>query len=427
MSYVPQDSSSNDDGIGARPLLSVIIPTHNRARYALFSVKSLLSIKDPRLQIVVHDTSERPDLENGMQEFSRDERLLYVHRNIRLNLTGNHNAAMQLASGEYVCLIGDDDTILPDAVEAAAWASRNGIDCIAPKIVANYVWPDFKTRWFGSGHAGRVYFRSRFGGTRIVKSDDALQLALGRAAQGTDDLPKIYHGIVKREILEGVRRRTGAYFHGASPDVSGAIAIAVVAPTFLELDYPLTLAGASGGSASGRAAINAHEGALRSTDQTACFADADWPSEIPGFFSVETVWAHAAVTTLMRLAPSRVERFNFLRLYGLCLLRHANWADEIRKSARAYAAKAGVSEARLRLGLASETLAIGIQTASRLARRSLRPTAAGGKTYVANISDISEAQRVAVQRIAESDANLDSLLAATTNHGGSSLGWIIPR
>lgn len=85
-----------------------------------------------------------------------DPRLVYRHAGARLSITDNHNAAMAL-SGEYVCLIGDDDGVNPEIIDAVRWAKANGVDALTPRIVANYCWPDFRTATFGARHASRLY------------------------------------------------------------------------------------------------------------------------------------------------------------------------------------------------------------------------------------------------------------------------------
>ncbi len=315
------------------PLLTIAIPTHNRAKYAIPTIHSLLAIADERIEIIVSDTSTDGELaayiEGEGASILQDSRLKYLRSYARLDMTDNHNTALAAATGEYVCLIGDDDTITADALRAVAWASERGVELIAPNVVANYAWPDFRSRYFGAKHASRMYIVKNFGEVAIRRSSQAIDDALCNAAQGTEGLPKIYHGIVKRTLLERVRERSGAYFHGSSPDVSGAIGLALCSDSFMVIDYPLTIPGASGGSNTGRSAMNTHKGKLGQEAQTKSFEDKGWSLGVPRFFSVETVWAHAALETISRIAPARVSQFNFARLMAVCRVLHPEYADMI--------------------------------------------------------------------------------------------------
>lgn len=385
------------------PLLSIAIPTHNRARYAIPAIRSILAIVDPHLQVVVSDTSTDGELSGFINArcdpFTQDARLKYFQPEERLDMTGNHNAAIAATTGEYVCLIGDDDTIAADALLAAAWARDKGIELIAPNVVANYVWSDFRSRYLGAGHASRLYFAKHIGGAVIRDSAAALSGALRNAAQGTDGLPKIYHGIVKRSLMERIHELSGAYFHGSSPDVSGAIGLALCSKNFVEVNYPLTIPGASGGSNTGRSAMNTHKGKLSQESQTRGFEAGGWSQGVPRFFSVETVWAHAALETIRRIAPHQVASFNFARLIAACRVLHSEYSSEIDQATVEVERIVGSTATMLRTQIRVEMKRYRHERLIRFVKRLSRPTAAGGRTYVAGLDTIAPAPAALVQHL----------------------------
>lgn len=376
------------------PLLSVAIPTHNRAKYAIHSILSLLSIQHDGLEIVVSDTSTDGELAAFMQRDDlpclQDPRLRYSRPSERLDMTGNHNAALSETRGEYVCLIGDDDTITKDALEAAAWALEHGIELIAPNVVANYAWPDFRSRHFGAKHSARLYIAKDMGSASIHECAQALANALRNAAQGTDGLPKIYHGIVKKSLLESLRHRSGSYFHGSSPDVSGAIGLALIAQNFVVTDYPLTIPGASGGSNTGRSAMNKHKGKLGQESQTKAFQDTGWSPGVPRFFSVETVWAHAALETIHHLAPGRVVDFNFARLIAICTVLHPEYREDVDRATAEACRIMNLKNLKFEQQVKVEAGRFRRARWLHVAKRILNPTAAGGRYYVAGLETIAE-------------------------------------
>lgn len=332
--------------------------------------------------------------------FFRDSRLRHFQPQDRLDMTGNHNAAIAAATGEYVCLIGDDDTITADALRAAAWAKDRDIELIAPNVVANYVWPDFRSRYLGAGHASRLYFAKRIGGAATHDSAVALTSALRNAAQGTDGLPKIYHGIVKRSVLERIRELSGAYFHGSSPDVSGAIGLALCSKSFVVADYPLTIPGASGGSNTGRSAMNTHKGQLSQESQTKGFEADGWSQGVPRFFSVETVWAHAALETIRRIAPHQVAAFNFARLIAVCRVLHSEYASEIDQATVEVEHIIGSKATVLREQIRVEMKRYRRERLLRFVKRLSKPTAAGGRTYISGLDTIAAAPDALAQHMA---------------------------
>jgi glycosyltransferase involved in cell wall biosynthesis len=138
------------------PLVSIVIPTHNRAQYAFSCIESLLRINSDTMEVVVSDTSTTDALQSRVESLdlqSYKTTLNYFRPEESLDMTGNHNSAVAAARGKYVCLIGDDDTVTHELIDAAEWADKNNIDCLSPKVVSNYAWPDFRSLSFGTGQA----------------------------------------------------------------------------------------------------------------------------------------------------------------------------------------------------------------------------------------------------------------------------------
>lgn len=376
-------------------ILSIVVPTHNRSQYAIKCIEAVLSIKRQDIEIVVSDTSTDFFLENLLKTnnelFLADSRLVYRKINEPSNLTKNNNEAVSMARGEYVCLIGDDDCISDVAIDAAIWAHQRNVDVVSQTVSCNYAWPDFRSRLARKGHAGKLYVPRQLRQPKIRNASVDLEMALSNAFQGTDQLPRCYHGIVRRSVLDRIRALTGAYFHGSSPDMSGAVSIACLIDSYYEVDIPLTIPGASAGSNSGRSAMNTHKGSLSSETQTSSFQDADWSEGVPKFFSVETVWAHAGLQSLKKLKPELAEGYNYARLLALCETRH-----------REYAKCTATAEAEVKVLLpdSADTLSARIKTEKaaewrrhmwHYLKRGLVPTASGGRKNFRNLSDIAEA------------------------------------
>lgn len=380
-----------ENHLADRPILSVIVPTHNRSQYALSCIAAVLAIEDEGIQLVVSDTSNdgklRHALGDGSVSFLTDSRLKYVKIDEPSSLTKNHNAALAFADGEYVTVIGDDDGITRAALEAARWAADRAVPIVSQKVSANYAWPDFRSRTVGSGHAARLYVPRGAGGARWRVAKDDLQAALKGAFQATDWMPRCYQGVVRRDLLETIYAKTGAYFHGSSPDMSGAVSLACLVDRYLEVDIPLTIPGASSGSNSGRSAMNTHKGALISESQTNDFSEKGWIAGIPKFFSVETVWAHAGLASLANFKPELLPTFDYARLIALCSVRHPEFRAAIDE---AVLELVGVREEN-RLAIEREIRRERLRRARYLLKRAMLPTAANGRKYFGGIVDIMAA------------------------------------
>lgn len=376
------------------PLLSVVIPTHNRHKYAIYAIQSLMAIDDHRLEIIICDTSTDGGLacyfaQNAVA-LSGDMRLKYHRPASLLDMTGNHNAAISLATGTYVCLIGDDDTITVDALAAAEWANNNGIDAIAPSVVANFAWPDFRSRILGAKHAGRLYYSGRINKVKWVDSKMALFSAMKSGAQGTEGLPKVYHGIVRRSLLEKIKQVSGSYFHGSSPDVSGAIGLCLLCQKFIVVDYPLTIPGASGGSNTGRSAMNKHKGRMSQEGQTSAFLINGWSPGIPKFFSVETVWAHAAVETIRKISPKRLGKYNYAKIIAICQVLHGEYREEIQLAVSEIIHELNKDRSQFMRDVSREKAKYIFSRIYLLAKRISSPTAAGGRHFISGLENIAD-------------------------------------
>jgi GT2 family glycosyltransferase len=112
------------------PLLSIAMPTRNRARLFERALTSLLSGTAPVASLVEVTVSDGSDDDATGQVV---ERLLadwpgghrYVHNRPMLPLVDNMNRAAELATGEWVMQLDDDDYLLPGAGSSIVRAIRN--------------------------------------------------------------------------------------------------------------------------------------------------------------------------------------------------------------------------------------------------------------------------------------------------------------
>lgn len=386
-------------------LVSVVVPTHNRSQYAIHCIESLLDIDSELLQVVVHDTSNDECELAQWAGKNLDSRLRYVHWVDRLSMTENHERAMRIATGEYICLIGDDDSVSERIIEVAAFAKSKGIKMITPKVKALYYWPDFRTKMYGAAHAGRVYLSAFNQKIEYMGSLGNLNVALHAACQGTDELPKLYHGLVHHSLIDQLRESNGQVFFGTSPDMSASVALSLLGHEYALIDLPFTMPGGAGGSNSGRSAAGKHKGDLKSDPHIAPFKNLEWPEIIPHFFSVETVWAHAAWTTLNGIGGTeQLKKFNLARLYALCVWGHKDYLSTTRL-ARLAAVEQGYSNVG-RLDVFKELLVVISKHVLSRFKRLLKPSASNGREVLAVVPNVRLARQ-------ELDKNLRDRIKST--------------
>jgi glycosyltransferase involved in cell wall biosynthesis len=308
------------------PLLSIVIPTRNRQEYAISAITSILSISAADLELVVQDNSDSRDLEDYIRSNINDTRLRYNYILTPLSMIDNFNAAVKLTSGKYLCLIGDDDGVNPEIIEATRWAEMNDIDALKPTVRVSYLWPELVDSSIVFRNPNGVLKINPFSG-KVTKPDPEVEMRKVVRSGGfkylETEIPRLYHGIVKRKCLNKVREKTGTFFGGLSPDIFAALAIANFAKNVVSIDYPLTIAGVS------KSAQSAREHAENLEDLHFVRYNRvtyKWADIIPRFFSVQTVWADSTVAALKALGRDDLLRdFNLPLLAAVCVATHPNY------------------------------------------------------------------------------------------------------
>lgn len=97
------------------PLITVAIPTYKRATTLKDTLDSVLTQDDADdVEIIVVDNNpERGDETEQLMATYQDSRLRYYKNEANLGMTGNWNRFYTLAKGEWVCMLHDDDCLLP--------------------------------------------------------------------------------------------------------------------------------------------------------------------------------------------------------------------------------------------------------------------------------------------------------------------------
>lgn len=321
------------------PLVSVIIPTHNRAYYAIPTIRSVLAAS-PDIEVVVCDTSE-VDLISS--EFSSDPdllRLRLVRPNRPMSMVDNFNEAMSAATGDYLVFIGDDDFVSHALVDVANWAARQHVDSVKFSFPVIYYWPDFEHRTRGDVYGGTLHIAPFTGAIGPYDAKKALQDSLHNFGGGVLEMPRAYAGMISRKLAEKICVRYGALFGGVSPDIYSATLISLESEHCVHIDFPVIIPGSSGASAAGQSANGKHVGGLRDNAHIGAFKDLKWDARIPEFYSVLTVWSYSLLKAV-EAAHLAIDKVNFPRLYTKCLIYQRPFAIFTLISLKEYAKSRG--------------------------------------------------------------------------------------
>ena len=100
---------------GTRPLLSVVIPTYNRADYIGLTIESVLQQTYDNIEVIVIDDGSTDNTAAVLEHFAPKVR--YVRQeNAERGASRNHG--LRLASGDYIAFLDSDDLWLPDKAAA---------------------------------------------------------------------------------------------------------------------------------------------------------------------------------------------------------------------------------------------------------------------------------------------------------------------
>jgi glycosyltransferase involved in cell wall biosynthesis/MoaA/NifB/PqqE/SkfB family radical SAM enzyme len=108
MKYNPVEFQRLDKWLGNYPLVSVIIPTHNRPEKLKVAIQSVLDQTYPSIEIIVSCDDGKKEAEAVVQAFN-DSRIKYTEVPVNSGPPVSRNAAFQLAQGDYCAFLDDDD------------------------------------------------------------------------------------------------------------------------------------------------------------------------------------------------------------------------------------------------------------------------------------------------------------------------------
>jgi len=100
------------------PSLSVIVPNYNHSRYLPACLRAIATQSVPADEIIVVDDASTDNSVEVLEGLARQYPSLRVYRNpVNQGFMGTVNRGVDLARGEFVCLPGADDELMPGCFE----------------------------------------------------------------------------------------------------------------------------------------------------------------------------------------------------------------------------------------------------------------------------------------------------------------------
>ena len=98
------------------PLVSVVIPTHERAQLLKRAISSVLAQTYSRLEIIVVDDASRDNTREVVESFG-DSRIRYFQHQTNKGGSAARNTGIRNATGEFIAFLDDDDEWEPEKTE----------------------------------------------------------------------------------------------------------------------------------------------------------------------------------------------------------------------------------------------------------------------------------------------------------------------
>lgn len=98
------------------PKVGVCIPTYNRAGYLREAIDSVLAQSYQDYELLVVDNASTDHTSRVVGSYN-DPRISYHRNESNIGMVGNWNRCLELAKGEYVAILHDDDLWLPRFLE----------------------------------------------------------------------------------------------------------------------------------------------------------------------------------------------------------------------------------------------------------------------------------------------------------------------
>ena len=298
-------------------LISIIIPSRDRAVYLKYSVQTALNIQDENIEIIISDNASTDHTQEIIQGID-DIRLKYFNTNKRISMRANFENALKASSGDYVIFFGDDDGILPLQFKYL----RNILEKHKPDALSwdflTYSWP---IKDYGKKTGGLRFEQRKIYGN-VIKSSKKIYLeTLLNAELDRDNyLPRIYHGCMSRKFLDKLVNDEGLYFCSRSPDLHMSFRAAQNGGNFLRINHPFSINGNSPASTGGGSrSIDIHNKAISKSLEYKSETEMDPIKDVLPLTKSMGFSFLSALETLKHHFPNPPLKVNYTRWYAFCL------------------------------------------------------------------------------------------------------------
>jgi len=113
-----------------QPLVSIIVPCYNGARYLKSCIDSLVKQSYENIEIIVVNDGSTDDSGNIIEECRRSDSRIKAVTKPNGGLPSARNSGIDAATGEFITFVDADDTLTPDAITTMLSKMDNNTDWV---------------------------------------------------------------------------------------------------------------------------------------------------------------------------------------------------------------------------------------------------------------------------------------------------------
>jgi len=297
-------------------LLSIVVPTKNRYTYLKYLIELVASFYTDDIELVINDNSDNNDEIIQYLQGENYSFVKYFYQKEPISMTENSDSAILNSSGKYVCFIGDDDGVTRHIQKCVEWMDVNGIEILKSQLTL-YKWPSFQDPKLSSTVAVANYTSNYW----FVDNSTVLKRIIEDGFDTLSYMPKVYNGIVRRDVLNRIYNIAGTFFPGPSPDMANAVALCLVSSKYVFLDFPIIIGGRC---VHGGGNPNRFKGGYADIDKLPFLPKTskdEWEPRLPKVWCVETVWPESGIKALRRVNGEKyLKNVNYEKCLALFII-----------------------------------------------------------------------------------------------------------
>ncbi|MCV9998885.1 glycosyltransferase [Pararhizobium sp. YC-54] len=226
----------------AQPKLTICVPSRNRQRYFQETIRSQLMNLRTDVEYVFADNSDDALIMNGfMEDLLADPRVKYLPSVDRvLSMVENWDRCVEAATGEFICMIGDDDYVDADVASLIARSQQehSAVDVFVWSRLT-YNWPDNRAKRCNVAVPLKTEVH------RIPRAALYREFFSWKGEKATPNMAfGFYHGAVAKHVMDKIKTRFGGkYCEYPTVDFENVCKVLVTAEHIFYSERPFSVLG----------------------------------------------------------------------------------------------------------------------------------------------------------------------------------------